>query len=59
MAESRLWGPRGKEEGIGWMGILGVFLDANHYIWSGWAMRSYCTIQGNVCDWITLLYNRT
>ena len=30
--------------------VLGVFLDANCYIWSGWAMGPYCTAQGSVCD---------
>ena len=48
----------GSQEGVGWMGSLG-FLDANCYIWNGWAMGPYCTAQGTVCDWITLLYNRT
>ena len=37
----------------------GVFLDAHCYIWNRWAMGPYCTAQGNVCDWVTLLYNRT
>ena len=28
--EEKTWGfPRQKEEGVGWMGILGVFLDIN------------------------------
>ena len=34
------------------------FLDANCYIWNGWAMDAYCTAQGTVCNWVTLLYNR-
>ena len=42
---------------VGWMGCLG-FLDANFYIWSGWAMGPYCTAWGTVCDWVTLVYNR-
>ena len=29
---------------------FGGFLDANCYIWNGWAMRSYCTAQRNLCD---------
>ena len=37
---------------VGWMGCLG-FLDANFYIWSGWAMGPYCTAQGTMCDWVT------
>ena len=53
-----VWGQRGRGgstmdghfEGLG---------DANCYIWNGWAMGSYCTAQGSVCDWVTLLYNRT
>ena len=40
-------------------GDLGGFGDANCYIWNGLAMGSYCTAQRNVCDWVTLLYNRT
>ena len=57
--ESRLGGPRGKGEGVGWMGILAVFLDEKCYIWNGWAMGPYCTAQEIVCDWVTLLYKRT
>ena len=33
--------------------------DAKCCIWNGWAVRSYHPIQGNVCDWVTLLYKRT
>ena len=44
-------------EGVEWTGSLG-FIDANYCIWSGWAMESYCTAQGTMCDWVTLLYNR-
>ena len=29
------------------------------YIWIGWAMGPYFTAQAHVCDWVTLLYNRT
>ena len=35
------------------------FFDANCYIWNGWAMRPYCTARETVCDWVTLLYNRS
>ena len=60
MAEkSRLAVPQGERRGSGMDGDLGGFLNANCYIWIGWAMGSYCTAQGNVCDWVTLLYNRT
>ena len=52
-----LWLPGGRREGAGWMGSLGL-VDENCNIWNGWAMRSYCIAQGNVCDWVTLLYNR-
>ena len=54
--ENRLVVPRG-EEGVGWMGSL-RFLDANYYVWNGWAMGPFCIAQGTVCDCITLLYNR-
>ena len=45
-------------QGWGWMGSSG-FLDANCYIWNGWAMGPYCAAQGTVCDWTALLYKRT
>ena len=48
--------PRGKEEGVGWMGIWRGFLDAYCYIGNGWAMGPYCTAQGNLCDWVWLGY---
>ena len=40
------------------MGIWGG-LDANCYSWIRWAVGPYYTAQGNVWDWVTLLYNRT
>lgn len=52
-AQDQTW----EKGGMGGMGIWG-FLDANCCIWSGWALGSYCTAQGNACDWVTL-YNRT
>ena len=56
---SRLGVPFGGEgEGMGGMGILG-FGACRLFIWNEWAMGSYRTAQGNVCDWVTLLYNRT
>ena len=56
--KSRLVFPRGKMEGVGWMGIWGFFGYKLLYLeWMG--NGSYCIAQGNVCDWITLLYNRT
>ena len=57
--ESRLGVHKGERGGVGMDGHFVGFLEANSYIWNGWAMGSYCTVQGNVCDWITLLYNRT
>ena len=55
--ESRLVVPGAWAGGVEWTGSSG-FLDANSYIWNGWAMGSYCTAQGIVCDWVTLLYDR-
>ena len=55
--ESRHMVPRGMGEGVGWTGSLGL-LNANCYIWNGWARGPYYTAQGTVCDWVTLLYNR-
>ena len=43
--ENRLVVPKG--EGVGWMDSL-AFLDANCYIWNGWAMGPYRTAQGTV-----------
>ena len=57
--KSRLGVPGGKGKGVGRTGVLRGFGDANCYIWKGWAMGYFCTTQGNVCDWVTLLYNRT
>ena len=54
--ESRLMVARG-ERGRGWDGSLGL-LDANCNNGNGWAMGSYCTAQGTMRDWVTLLYNR-
>ena len=55
--------PRGKVEEAWWMSIwvffCFFFLHADCYIWSRWAIGSYCIAQGNVCDCITFLYNRT
>ena len=40
-----------------WTGSLGL-VDANCNIWDGWAVGSYCTAQGTVHYWVTLLFNR-
>ena len=50
-------GSQREGKGVGWTGSLG-FLDANSYICNGWATGPYCTAQGTVCDWSTLLYSR-
>ena len=42
--------PRGERGESGVDGHLGSFMDANYYIWNGWAMGAYCTAQGNVYD---------
>ena len=59
--ESRLGVPKGEEGGREWDGWHsgGFFLDAKSYIWNGWAIGPYDTALGTVCDWVTLLYNRT
>ena len=60
MAKERKLGvPEGERGGSGMDRHFGDFFDANCYFWNGWAMGPYCTAQGNVCDWVTLLYNRT
>ena len=48
---------RGEGGRTGMDGQFGV-LDANCYIWNGWAVGPYCTAQGTVCDWVPSLYNR-
>ena len=55
--KSMTWGSQGVRGGSGMDGHLGGF-KMQTYIWNGWAMGSYCTAQGNVCYWVTLLYNR-
>ena len=49
----------GERGGSGMDGHFEGFLDANCYIWDRWAVGPYCIAQGNVCDWVTLLYDRT
>ena len=55
--ESRLVVPKGDGGGRGMDGQLGVFGSKLLY-WNGWAMGLYCTTQGTVYDWVTLLYKR-
>ena len=52
--EEQTWGfqgGKGRERDV-WAPGGGWGLDVNHSIWNGWAMGSYCTEQGNVCDWL-------
>ena len=51
---SRLLVAGGRAEGLRWRGRLGL-VDANCYIWNGWAMGSYCIAQQTMYYWITLL----
>ena len=39
-------------------GHFGGLGDADCSIWYGWAMGPYCTAQGNVRDWVTLLHKK-
>ena len=60
MAKKSRIGVPGGERGGNRMDVhLGSLGDASCYIWKGCAMGSYCTSQGNMCDWVILLYNRT
>ena len=43
--ENRLVLAKGKGEGVGWIGNLGL-IDANSYLWNGRAMRSFCVSMG-------------
>ena len=45
--ENRLVVVKGEWGGEEWTGSLGL-VDANHYIYNGQAMRSYCTSQGTI-----------
>ena len=56
MAKKRRLGVLKRERGESGMDR---HLGGGSYIWSGWAMRPYCTAHGHVCDWVTLLHNRT
>ena len=53
--ESRLVVAKGEGGRSGMDGKFGRLVDANCYIWNGWAMWSYCTAQETLCDWVTLL----
>lgn len=55
--ESRLVVARRREEGVGWMGSLGL-VDANCNICNDWAMGAYSSSQGTSCDWVILLHKR-
>ena len=49
--ENRLVVAKGEGEGVGWTGSRGL-IDANHCIWSGLAMKSYCISQGTICSYL-------
>ena len=40
----------GERGGSGMDGHLWGLGDAHYYAYNGWAMGSYCTAQGNMCD---------
>ena len=57
-----LWLP-GVREGVGgreWggWGVWDWWMQTVSNIWNGWAMGSYYSAQGTICDCVTLLYNR-
>ena len=45
--ESRLVVAKGEEEGVGWIGSLGL-IDAKHCLWNGLTMRSCCVVLGTM-----------
>ena len=45
--ENRLVVAKGEEEGVGWLGILGL-IDTNYCLWNGIAMRSCCVALGTI-----------
>ena len=53
--ESRLVVARGEERGVKWLGVWGWWMQTLIFGMNG--KKSYCTAQGTVYDWVTLLYN--
>ena len=47
--EKRLVVAKGEEEGVGWIGSLGV-IDADYCLWNGLAMRSCCIALGTMAS---------
>jgi len=45
--ENRLVVAKGEEEGVGWIGSLGL-IDADYCLWNGLAMRSCCVTLGTM-----------
>ena len=45
--EKRLVVAKGEEEGVGWIGSLGI-IDADYCLWNGLAMRSCCVALGTM-----------
>ena len=45
--ENRLVVAKGEEEGVGWIGSLGL-IDANYGLWNELAMRSCCIALGTM-----------
>ena len=45
--ENRLVVAKGKEEGMGWLGSLGL-TDTKYWLWNGLAMRSCCVALGTM-----------
>ena len=47
--ENRLVVAKGEGKGVGWIRSLG-FIDANHCLWNGLAMRSCCVALGTMSN---------
>ena len=49
--ENRLVFAKGEEEGVGWIGSLGL-IDAAYCFWNGLAMRSCCVALGTMSSYL-------
>ena len=56
--ENRLVVAKREGEGVALMGSLAFWIQTVTFGMDGQWGGGYCTAQGTVCDWVTLLYKR-